>query len=94
MEDLSLDLYNHKFPIYLNNIKINHNLPNILNIYFYHLKMCHPPTAGTAQSVDPAQTVPEEQSDQGQPCMLSHVCPKISDNFGILIRKKHKNTTS
>ena len=37
-----------------------------------------------AKSVDPDQTAPEEQSDQGLQCLPKHLCPNILGNQSIL----------
>ena len=35
-----------------------------------------------ANSVDPDQTAPKEQSDQDLHCLLRHICPNIKKFYG------------
>ena len=38
---------------------------------------------GIANTVDPDQTAPQEQSDLGLHCLPGRACPKTEENYGM-----------
>ena len=46
--------------------------------------MCPKDAEGIANSVDPDQTAPEEQSDLGLHYLPRSTCPKTYDHYGIV----------
>ena len=46
---------------------------------------------GVANSVDPDQAAPQEQSDQGLNYFLSHACPDIEGRYSIDCQEDFKD---
>ena len=65
-------------------------------MWLYHRVMSPNDAEGTANSVGPDQTAPliwvEEQSDLGQHCLPSHICPK-KDHHGTQVLTLHHCVT-
>ena len=68
-----------------NPLTANHNNCSLLSHLLVTLKVIF------ANSVDPDQTAPQEQSDQGPHCLP--VCKNRFERFASIFRRRHKQTT-
>ena len=71
-----------KFPKYSDTQNICCNHSKIWTKWLYHRVMSPNDADGMANSVDPDQTAPLEQSDLGLHYLLRPICPKTSENYG------------
>ena len=55
--------------------------------------MCPNNADGVANSVDPDQTLLQEQTDLGTHCLPRPVCPKTKDHYGIILKLEEHDFT-
>ena len=78
----NIDFEYHKVPKFSDARKLCCNLPKIQTKKPNLRLFCQKDVNGIANSVDPDQTAPKEQSDLGLHCLPRPICPKTYDHYG------------
>ena len=74
-----------KVPKFSDSRKLYCNLPKIQTKTPSLWVFRHKDANGIANSEDPDQTAPKEQSDLGLHCLPRPICPKTLDHYGTLL---------